>query len=209
MPNYFVVSCETQTQGKGRWGRKWWSPQGGVWCSLVTPKILIPSLRAAFSVVQTIRKFTPLRAGIRWPNDIIVRNKKVGGVLTEVVMTSSGAMTSNEKLIIGIGVNINQDCFPPELPEATSLRIETGKIFSTQEFLDKLVQDFEMNLTNSKIVDEIREMLLLFGKRITVKVKGGIKTGNFLDIGEDGNLLMREDTGIISELTPSEVEFIR
>lgn len=205
--DYFVVSAKTQTQGKGRWGREWWSPEGGLWCSLVTPKISIPSLRATFSVVQVIRKLTPLRAGIRWPNDIIIRNKKVGGVLTE---------SEKEGLIIGIGVNINQESFPPELSEATSLKIEMLALgvqnfapLRVQDFLDAVVNEFESNLNNSEIIDQIRDVLVLFGEKITVKVRDGIKTGELWNVEEDGSLLLREDIGIISKLIPSEVEFIR
>lgn len=205
VPDYFIVSTKIQTQGKGRWGREWWSPEGGLWCSFVTPKISIPSLRAALSVVQVIRRLTPLRAGIRWPNDIIIRDKKVGGVLTE---NFAPANKEEEKLIIGIGVNINQEGFPPELPEATSLKIELGKTFSVQDFLHELVDEFE-KILDSEIIDQIKEVLVLLGKNITAKVKNGIKTGELWDIATNGSLLLREPTGIITELMASEVEFIR
>lgn len=200
VPSYFVISSEIQTQGKGRWGRKWFSHPGGLWCSLVLPKTSVPSLRATFSVVQTIRKLTPLTPGIRWPNDIIIKNKKAGGVITE---SESG------KLVIGIGVNINQENFPQELRDATSLYIELGKFISIRQFLFEFIENFEKNLLIDEIIDKVREFLLLLGERVTVKVKGGVKTGEFFDISSDGSLFLRETTGIISKLAPSEVEFIR
>jgi len=213
--NYFVVTSETQTQGKGRWGRKWLSPPGGLWCSLVLPEISVPSLRATFSAVQTIRKLTSLTPGIRWPNDIIIGDKKIGGVLTEFV-GNRHTCSLHEKLIIGVGININQPNLPSELKNATSLRIELRKggcddfITPTlQEFLVEFLDNFEKNLVVDEIVDKIREFLLLLGERVTVKVKDIVKTGEFFDIGSDGSLFLREPTGIISKLAPSEVEFIR
>jgi BirA family biotin operon repressor/biotin-[acetyl-CoA-carboxylase] ligase len=200
VPDCFVVFSETQTQGRGRWGREWWSPEGGLWCSLVVPKTSIPSLKAALSIVQTITALTPLRAGIRWPNDIIVRNKKVAGVLTE---------SEKEKTIVGIGINVNQPDFPPELEGATSLAIETGKTLCTEDFLHQLVKQFEKNLNNPGIIDQIREVIVMLGQKITVKVRDTVKTGELWDIGTDGALLLRESSGVISELAPSEVEFVR
>lgn len=196
----FVVYSRVQTRGHGRWGREWWSPEGGVWCSLVIPKVSIPSLRATFSVVRVIRMVTALSARIKWPNDVVIRGKKVAGVLTE---------EEGDKLIVGIGVNVNQEYFPNELCGATSLKIETGKVFKIDEILQEIMKDFELNLTNPIIVDQIRETIALLGEEITVKVRDGVKTGKFWDIGADGSLLLREDTGIIKELTPAEVEFIR
>ncbi|MCK4353468.1 biotin--[acetyl-CoA-carboxylase] ligase [candidate division WOR-3 bacterium] len=200
VPDYFLVLANEQTQGKGRWGRGWWSPKGGFWCSLVVPKIPLPSLRAAFSVVQTIKELTPLRAGIRWPNDILVRNKKIGGILTE---------NEKGKLVIGVGVNVNQESFSEELSNGTSLRIEFKHILPIEDFLDEFIQNFETNLKDNKILDKIRGELLLLGERVTVRVKDGLKVGEFWDIEADGGLLFREPSGIISKLTPSEVKFIR
>lgn len=200
VPDSFLVVADEQTSGKGRWGRSWWSPKGGLWCSLVMPPIDIPALRAAFSVVRTIKKVTPLRAGIKWPNDVLVRQKKVGGVLVE---------REKGKLIIGVGVNINQESFQKELSGATSLSLELGSSLSQQEFLYEFIADFELNMTNEHLIDSVRKQLLLLGERVTVKVKGDLKTGDFWDIDNDGALLFRESTGIIGKLTSSDVEFLR
>ncbi len=200
VPDYFVVSSKIQTQGKGRWGREWFSPSGGLWCSLILPEASIPSLRATFSAVQTIRKLTSLTPGIRWPNDIMLKDKKIGGIITESKLG---------KLIIGVGININQKEFSSELKDATSLYIELGKSISIQKFLFEFIENFEKNLFVNEIIDKIRGFLLLLGERVTLKVKDGIKTGEFFDIDYDGSLFLREATGIISKFTPSEVKFIR
>ncbi|MDI6840095.1 MAG: biotin--[acetyl-CoA-carboxylase] ligase [bacterium] len=207
MPDYFIIVANEQTKGKGRWGRYWWSPKGGLWCSIVTPKnlpdgsqISIPSLRTAFSIVETIKKFSPLTTGIRWPNDILIRGKKIGGILTE---------SEGEKLVIGVGVNLNQVNFPKELPDATSLRIELGSQIDNEEFLNEFIINFENNIEREDILNLIKSRLLLLGERVIIKVKGDEILGEFCDIECDGSLLLREATGIISKLTPSEVEFIR
>ncbi len=106
-----VVVVETQTSGRGRLKRKWISPQGGLWLSIIlrpriqskhAPKL---TLMASVAVAKTLSKLFPLKVEIKWPNDILINHKKVCGILTE-------AKTKGEALnfvIVGIGINANFD----------------------------------------------------------------------------------------------------
>ena len=125
-----VVLAETQTKGKGRLGRDWFSPRGvGIWASLILhPKFanLSPesgltaiSLTCSVAIANAIRKVTGLRSFIKWPNDVLLHQKKVAGILVEM---------AGESIIVGIGINVNQEQFPESLRDsATSLMIGRGR----------------------------------------------------------------------------------
>jgi BirA family biotin operon repressor/biotin-[acetyl-CoA-carboxylase] ligase len=139
-----LVVADLQTKGRGKPGSGFFSPPQGVYLSAVikpyrSPKDLSSiTLLGSRSVVNTIEKISQLKAEIKLPNDVMINGKKVSGVLVE-------RLTSGH-LIIGIGVNINNSpgSFPDELSDsATSLRIESGKNFSQQEFIDQLVSELD------------------------------------------------------------------
>ena len=124
-----VVLAETQTQGKGRLGRRWLSPKGGVWFSVILrPRISAKysyqlTFMTAVAVAKTIRKLFKLNAEIKWPNDVLVNERKVCGILTET-STRGDAI---DFAVVGIGVNANVDLasFPKNLrASVTSLEAE-------------------------------------------------------------------------------------
>lgn len=189
------IVADEQIDGKGRFERKWLSQKGGLYLSIITEKIPLPSLRACYAVARTIETLTTLRPQIRWPNDVLIRNKKVAGVLTESL---------NNNYICGIGVNLNQKDFT--IIEATSLQIETGKIIDQDEFLKILLSHFEQT---DFTIEKIRDYLLFLGKGVVISINGKEKQGIFMDIADDGSLLLREDSGMIRKLQSSEVKFLR
>ncbi len=111
LPPGTVVVARRQTAGRGRMGRGWHSPPGGLWVTFVTEKI--PPERAAMlfstAVVETLGEYS-LNAEIKWPNDVLVRGRKICGILSEMVA---------EKTLTGVGINVAND--PPEGVEATSM----------------------------------------------------------------------------------------
>ncbi|HEY7543426.1 MAG TPA: biotin--[acetyl-CoA-carboxylase] ligase, partial [Blastocatellia bacterium] len=139
-----VVTAKEQSAGRGRKGREWASPAGeGLYLSLLLrPRIRaadasLLSLSAALAVAETLRFDFRIEADIKWPNDILVNERKVCGILVEV--TSTGPDT--HRIILGIGVNLNHRSFPPELRvTATSLRLETGEPVAIDEFRDQLLE---------------------------------------------------------------------
>lgn len=138
-----VVVADCQSKGRGKPGNRWYSPEGvGVYLSVVVKpfrnirdlsSITILGARAA---VAAIEKVSGLVGKIELPNDVFINGKKVGGILTERL--SSG------QVIIGIGINVNNEkgSFPDEIAEsATSLKIESGKKFSVEKFIDTLISE--------------------------------------------------------------------
>ena len=137
-PEGTVIIAEEQTAGKGRLGRSWVSPQGGAWFSLLLkPSISVEqvgciSVLIAVSLAKALRERWGVPVGVKWPNDLYVNNKKLGGILVE--LGSHGKQI--EWLIAGIGINVNN-----ELPEgtrvpATSLARELGRAIALEEFFD-------------------------------------------------------------------------
>ena len=139
-----IFTADEQTAGRGRGDHKWHSPAGdGLYVSVVLRPKLPPndalwlSLIAGLAVHDAVRAVTSISADLRWPNDIMLGRKKMGGILTELA-TEGGAV---QHAVIGIGLNINQPQFPSEIAQvATSLRIETDRDWPREEILVALLR---------------------------------------------------------------------
>jgi BirA family transcriptional regulator, biotin operon repressor / biotin---[acetyl-CoA-carboxylase] ligase len=129
-----LVVAETQTAGRGRLGRHWVSPPGtGIYASLLLRPPLPPNelpqitLSTAVAMVRALTRAVGITPGIKWPNDLILKGKKLGGILTEMETESDQI----RYLVVGLGLNVNTPDFPPELADtATSLFLEEGRSFS-------------------------------------------------------------------------------
>jgi len=169
-PHGAVIIAESQTKGKGRLGRRWLSPpKGNIYMSI----ILRPEVKAGDAVILTImtavacalaiRNVTGLEVKIKWPNDLIVRDKKLGGILIE-------ARSELERIIfavIGIGINVNMEAgdFPPDIQHiATSIKEESGKpqsrSFIVAEILKEIGRWYEVLIRAGKVplLDEWRRL---------------------------------------------------
>jgi len=139
-----VFTADEQTAGRGRGDHSWHSPAGqGLYVSIVLRPQLAPndvlwlSLIAGLAVHAAIKEVTTIAVDLRWPNDIMLADKKLGGILTELG-TESGRIIH---AVVGIGLNINQPQFPAELAAfATSLRIETDRDWPRDEILTSLLR---------------------------------------------------------------------
>src|SRR4030065_196749 len=140
-----VIIADTQTAGKGRMGRAWPSPEGSLAMSLILKPSLdnLPQLVmiASLAVVRTIKKVAGLETQIKWPNDILIKGKKVCGILIENEVKGDGVNFA----IIGIGINVNFD--PLDFPEiadiATSLSHELGAEVSKVKLISTLLFELE------------------------------------------------------------------
>jgi BirA family transcriptional regulator, biotin operon repressor / biotin---[acetyl-CoA-carboxylase] ligase len=142
-----VVIAEEQTAGRGRAGHSWHSERAtGIYVTILLRPKLAPvqapllTMMAGVSAFTAIREQTGLHLDLKWPNDILYRGKKLGGILTEM-----HAEPNQVRFVIaGIGINVNQEKFPTDLAAiATSLRAETGKSHSRSELLVRLLREFE------------------------------------------------------------------
>lgn len=152
-----VYFADEQTAGKGRGGHTWHSaPGSGLYVSiLLRPKIapadvLWLSLIAGLAVHQAVKQVTGLKADLRWPNDLLLNGKKFCGILIEM----QAEATRVRHAVMGIGINVHHDWFPPELePIATSLRVESGKEWARQDLLVALLHSLHreiMRLTSAE-----------------------------------------------------------
>jgi BirA family transcriptional regulator, biotin operon repressor / biotin---[acetyl-CoA-carboxylase] ligase len=139
-----VLVADEQTQGHGKIGEKWFSPNGGLYFSIVLPKINIDDLQtitilAAFCVAKIIKENYELEPLIKLPNDVLVNNKKICGVLTENIIDKEIKLS-----VIGIGLNTNTENFPKELKNiATSIKLETNKQINNKNIMEKIVLELK------------------------------------------------------------------
>ncbi len=142
-----VILAEKQTVGYGKKLSRWFSPKGGLYFSIVLPKSKIEDLQtltilAAFIVAKTIKDNFPLEPLIKLPNDVLLNQKKICGILTENIIGKE-----IKSSVIGIGLNTNIDKFPKELKnEATSLRIELGREVNNEKILKQIVEGIKKQL---------------------------------------------------------------
>ena len=146
-PHGTLVVSDRQDGGKGRRGRSWASPSGvGIWMSLILRPKIDPSLAsmltlvAALAVRKGILEETGLSPLIKWPNDLVLNGKKICGILTEM----STELMEIQYVITGIGINVNQKEFPPEIRDtATSLSLEAGRSFRRSSLIAAILKAFE------------------------------------------------------------------
>nr|MDO8135521.1 biotin--[acetyl-CoA-carboxylase] ligase [Candidatus Njordarchaeum guaymaensis] len=205
-----VVLAGTQTSGRGRFGRQWHSPLGGVWMSIVLrPPSNRPlqkiALLCGLSIAQTLRELYKIDAAVKWPNDVLVEDKKISGVLTEGNFRGQTPLS----VIVGIGINANiaLKTLPQELRyQATSLKTLLGRNVS----LNKLVRTFltTMDRNYELFIKDKDKGLWLEYKRICKTIglqvrvaswRGEVYEGLAEGISSEGGLILRTKRG--SELT--------
>lgn len=210
-----VVIAEEQTSGRGRLGRKWTTPRfGAIAFSMVLKPRIKPeeapgiTLVMGTAVCRAIRKVTPLNAGIKWPNDIIINNKKVCGILTEM----NAEIDAVNYIIIGVGINVNVDEFPREINDiATSISIEAGRKISRKELICAIFLEFEGLYQEYKanglknIIGEFKLYSVTLGRRVTVKSVNESFEGEAVDIKQNGTLVIRLDNGDEREVLSGDV----
>lgn len=212
-----VVCTEGQFKGRGRLSRFWSSPKNrGVYLSLVLRPDISPAespkltLLSAVGVCQAIRKVTKLDCLIKWPNDLIINNKKVGGILTEM----NAEMDVVKFVIIGIGVNVNS----PEslLPaKATSLKEQLGERISRIELAREILKNIEMEYILLQkegfkpIIRKWKKFSTTLGHRVKVQFHKEQLVGEALDIDTDGALLVKRDSGFVERVTAGDIIKVR
>ena len=186
-----VVVAQEQTAGMGRHGHSWESQAGaGLYCSIVLEVRPVLTLALGLAAEEAIRKVTSIACDIRWPNDLMLGDKKCGGILVQV---------QDERAIAGIGINIGQRRFAPELAcVATSLAIETGLDFRADDLLAALLDTLPRLLNASQgAVIECWERASTYaaGKRVTVDLGDRTITGVTAGLNAAGFLRVRTSEG--------------
>ena len=199
-----VIVAGKQEKGRGRKNRIWSSPEGGLWFSIILyPKIppqnaMIITMVASISIFETfIKRINSKLVVIKWPNDILLRGKKICGILTEF----DAEIDRISYIVIGIGINVNNE-FKNELGDiATSLKIETGMKCSIVELLADILNNFDKNYNFIKVgeLNYIRNTWLkyanIIGKNIKIKDEITSLHGKVINVDNDGSLLIKTKEG--------------
>jgi len=206
-----LIIAERQSAGKGRLGREWFSPAGGIWLSTILYPQLSPSyisritLMTAVAVVKAIKVCTQIESQIKWPNDILINEKKVCGILTEM----SAELDVINWVVVGIGINANIDLrdFPEDIQENTiSLKGTSGKEVLRVKLVQTFLQEFEKYYEKLKrkefpfILREWKIYSHTLGKNIRVDIGERIITGEAIDISESGVLILKKEDGELIEI---------
>ena len=202
-----LILAESQTQGRGRHGRRWLAPPGSsILASVIlrhrlrADQVGLPNLIGAVAIATAIHELTNLSAQIKWPNDVLIQGKKVSGVLTELEYDRG----RQPFFVMGFGVNVNtkQEDLPEELRySATSLQIECNREISRvallQAILNRLEEDYlrlEHGETDS-IIATANRLLFPSSDWIQINTADGTFCGRTEAIDQDGGLLLRDMNG--------------
>lgn len=204
--NGTVILAETQTHGRGRKDRVWYSaPESNLTFSilLTNNKSLLKhsnliNFAASLAVSVSIENLFQIKTDLKWPNDVLLNGKKTSGILLE----SSSLGNKINRLVVGIGINVNQNSFqgsfnyPP-----TSIRIELGRIVEREKLLSEVLNNFELLLLkiekdSSSIIAEWKSKCNMIGERISISENDVEKFGIFYDVDEEGFLLLKTKDGI-------------
>lgn len=205
-PEGTLFVAEKQVKGKGRLGRKWVSPSGGIWFSVILRPEISPidaskiTIIAGIAVAEAIRDETGLDARIKWPNDVLIEGRKVAGILTEM----SAEADKVNFVVVGIGVNANLDLsvFPKELQKKMiTLREAMGHEADRVILLKSILKKFEAAYFSfkrgnfKKILSDWKDLCDTLGKRVKILALDKEMEGEALDIDEHGGLLLKFPSG--------------
>ncbi|MEM3737614.1 MAG: biotin--[acetyl-CoA-carboxylase] ligase [Candidatus Bathyarchaeia archaeon] len=213
-----IVVAERQTNGRGRMGRDWFSPSGGVWLSIIlrprfNPRIQGLTLLAGVAVARAIKRLYNLEAKLKWPNDVILNGKKVCGILAEV----NAEMDLINYLVIGIGVNVNVDLSSEKrLREtATSIKEVIGKESSRVDFLQILLEEFEHLYRLfavegfGSILNEWRGRSETLGALVSVTSVDEEFEGLALNVDGEGFLIVKLRDGSLKRVVAGDVRIMK
>ncbi|MBR5155812.1 MAG: biotin--[Clostridia bacterium] len=202
-PHETVVIADSQTEGRGRLGREFFSPEGtGIYMSILLKpeKIAIPmsflTVAAGVAVCRVLNNISKTPAEIKWVNDIFMCQKKVCGILAEI--TNDSIKGTIDNIIVGIGLNVTtpDQVFPGKLGNVA------GSVFpeniSRNEIIAYIINELRtIYIENNiqKLIDEYKAYSLVLNKRINFTKNGETFTGTAIDINMEGNLIARLENG--------------
>ena len=211
----FVAEC--QTGGRGRRGRSWVSPAGsGIWMSLLLRPDIRPESASMLTLVLAVAMVEAINEEVqdadclvKWPNDIVLNNKKISGTLTEM----SAEMESIHYVVIGIGINVNTTDFDASIKDmATSIYLETGKkvkrsniIAAFSRSFKKYYEQFLKTQDLTLLTDRYNELLINKGRTVKAIYADRELVGEALGINKEGELIIKAEDGSETAIRPGEV----
>lgn len=201
-PHGLVLAAEHQTAGRGRLGRGWVTPAR---TSVTASFLLVPEsagtgpwswlpLLTGLAAARAIEGVTGLRPQLKWPNDVLVEGRKLGGILIERVGNGGHAAA-----VVGIGLNVTQGTADLPVQEATSLSLAGATQVDRTEVLCRLVSELARGYDDwhagRPLLSTYRELCSTLGRQVRVLVPGGEVSGRAVDVDEDGRLVVRTGAG--------------
>ncbi len=210
-----VVLATEQLAGKGRSGRSWSSPYGGLYLSIILrPTLSMDELASlspwsALALAKAIRKVCRLDPKVSWPNDVMILDKKVAGILLE--SSFSGGLL--EYCVIGMGINSNLkiENLPSEVRDlSTTLLEQTKKPVDNEKLLNVLLVEFKqmyatlVNGESQALKEELANICSTLGRRVKVQTSSGTMKAKAVDITNLGELVVEDDNGAKHTITTGE-----
>jgi len=194
-----IVVAESQSRGRGRLRKEWLSPEGGIYFTIILRPKISPayaprmSLMASVAVASAIRRLFGLRAELKWPNDVLIRGKKVCGILAEM----NAELDAVNFINLGIGINANTSISQQE-EKASSLKEQLGKEVSRKELFRSVLVELEERqglLTTADLIEEWKNLSATLGRDVRILAPGEEITGKAVDIESSGALVIRTKDG--------------
>jgi BirA family biotin operon repressor/biotin-[acetyl-CoA-carboxylase] ligase len=207
-PQGTILIADTQTGGRGRMGRSFESPKGtGIYLSVIlrprcaAEKLMHLTCAVGVAVCDAVEAVCGVRPRIKWINDLILGNKKLGGILTELSLDNLGSVSY---AVIGIGINVGAT--PDGVNEiATSLQ-EAGFIVDRAKLIAEILQKLEhLSIADTSVMEQYRKDCLTLGQQVCILKSDGISYGTAVDIDDRGGLLVRDTDGNTQTVSSGEV----
>lgn len=203
-PDFSVVIAGRQTKGRGRLNRQWLSDDGGLYFTLVLrPDIPLPmssrvNFLASLTLARVLRDMYQIEAAVKWPNDILVDDRKLSGMLSELEAEADRVFFIN----IGMGININNDPTGVE-PGAISLKNMLGREISRVRLLSRFLDEFEERLKNAEfenIISEWKQYTVTLQRQVRIVTQREVTEGLAVDVDENGALIVKLADGSFKKI---------
>jgi BirA family biotin operon repressor/biotin-[acetyl-CoA-carboxylase] ligase len=210
-----VIFAESQSKGRGRLGRSWISPpRKGLWFSILLRPNMRPqaatqlTVAAATALVRAIQQQTEIEPEIKWPNDILIRGKKIAGILTEL----TAELERVKDIVLGIGVDVNIDEFPADLRKiATSLKMETGAHVDRPALAAAMLRELDRDYARicngefADVAEEWQERCTTIGQEVSIRLGDRVVRGLAEALDSEGAMLLRTEHGHLERIIGGDV----
>ncbi|MFW6141173.1 MAG: biotin--[acetyl-CoA-carboxylase] ligase [Candidatus Saliniplasma sp.] len=178
----FVVQADEQTSGRGRKDRNWMSPKGGLYFTICTDYEPLLSIKAGIAIARALEDME-VQPSLKWPNDVLVNDKKICGVLIEIF---------EKRALVGIGLNLDSE----PIDDSISMKSVTNKKYSPEDLMKSILKYYYDKSINT--LKKYRQYSSTIGKNVRVETESGTISGNVNDIDKKGRLVLEDGTRVIS-----------